>query len=156
MNDRQRIRYATITDLDQIYAIEQRCFPGNTAYSYRQLQYLITKAKSSCLVEEKAGRIRGFTIILFKKNSRICGLETINVDPEFQRNGIGQRLLCAAEKEMKKRGSYFCRLEVSITNKGARNFYKKNGYQDIKVLKKYYRYEHHGSCDAVRMIKKLV
>ncbi len=155
MSERLSIRPATLCDIDELYAIEKKCFPGKTAYSFRQLYYLVTKANSSCFVELQNKRIRGFIIILFRKNSRVAGVETIDVDPDFRRKGIAQRLLRTAEREMHQKGMLYSRLEVSAANHAARLLYTKNGYRAVAVLKNYYHYDHHGSYDAIRMMKRL-
>ena len=95
------IRNAHIDDLEDIITIEQQCFKGDHAYSPQQLKYLLTKANSLALVETKENIIRGFVIILLRKETHIAGLETIDVTPFFQKQGIALRLLTAAEEELK-------------------------------------------------------
>jgi ribosomal protein S18 acetylase RimI-like enzyme len=149
------IRNAEPDDIEAITAIENRCFTKDTAYPKNQLTYLIYKANSTCLVETSAGAIRGFIVALYRKGTRGGYLETLDVDPTFQGQGIGLRLLCAAEEEMKRRRLVFSQLEVSEGNKTAIALYQKAGYKLKKRLAGYYRFEHHGTRDAVRMIKAL-
>lgn len=155
MQDSGRIRKADADDLDTLFDIEKRCFPGETAYSYRQLRYLIIKANSSCFVETCNGCIRGYIIILYRKNSSVAGVETVNVDPCFQKKGIGKKLLRKAEQEMKKKNIRYILLEVATANKAAYRLYESSGFQKIGLLKNYYQYDHHGSYDAFRMMKTL-
>jgi ribosomal protein S18 acetylase RimI-like enzyme len=150
-----QIRKATKADLPAIIALEQKCFPGPLAYSRRQLHYLLTHANSSALVETNNDSLRGFVIILYRKGSRIAGIETIDVDPSAQRCGIGSRLLTAAETEMRARGIRRVRLEVSSQNAPAIQLYRHAGYRDYEFLPNYYIYLHHGSRDAFRMVKDL-
>ena len=149
------IRKATNKDLEQIFKIEQQCFNRYTAYSKKQFNYLITKAHSSCFVETSNQSIRGFIIILYKKNSKIAGIETIDVDPKYQGKGIGTRLMHAAEEEIKKKGINKIRLEVSKNNVAAINLYKKLEYYQTAILHNYYQFYHDGTRDAIRMIKDL-
>jgi len=149
------IRNAYIDDLEHIITIEQQCFKSDHAYSPQQLKYLITKANNLTLVETKENTIRGFIIILLRKGTHIAGLETIDVAPLFQKQGIALQLLTAAEEELKQKNINTIRLEVSVTNHQAIHLYQKQGYTKTKILKNYYQYTHDGSKDAFRMIKKL-
>ncbi len=149
------IRKAIATDIDAIVEIEKRCFPGATAYPKPQLAYLILKANSTCLMETAGPIVKGFVIVLYRKGSKIGCIETIDVDLPHQNQGIGTRLLAAAETDMKSRGIKSSQLEVSEGNKPAILLYQKAGYTIKERLLGYYKYEHCGTHDAVRMVKAL-
>jgi ribosomal protein S18 acetylase RimI-like enzyme len=99
--------------------------------------------------------IRGFIIILFKKRSSVAAIETLGVDPRFQGQGIGQRLLKAGEDEMFASGIKSIRLEVSTNNLSALHLYEKAGYRVATFLPCFYLNPHYGTRDAFRMVKKL-
>lgn len=151
----QNIRVANQKDIDAITQIEQKSFPAQTAYPKRQLAYLALKANSTCLIETQEALLRGFVIVVYRKGSLKGWLETIDVDPAFRGQGTGARLLKAAEDEMRKRGKTVAQLEVSKNNKAAINLYTKAGYAITQSLPSYYKFEHQGTKDAVRMTKKL-
>ena len=135
--------------------IEQKCFSGPIAYSKRQLAYLILHANSASFVESCGGVIRGFVIVTYHQRSLIGHIETIDVDPTYTKLGIGLRLLTFAEEDMRKRGKRWSQLEVSEGNKVAFKLYKKAGYTFKERVKGYYKYEHEGTRDAMRMVKAL-
>jgi ribosomal protein S18 acetylase RimI-like enzyme len=149
------IRKAVLHDLNDIIKIERKCFRGCLAYSPKQLKYLLLEANSNFLLETIQEAIRGFIIILYKRNSEIAGVETLNVDPFHQGKGIGKKLLNAAELDMLYRGITKVRLEVSTGNKRAISLYEKSGFRITRLLKNYYQYEHHDSYDAFRLVKTL-
>ena len=149
------IRQATQNDLEAIFEIEKKCFSEQAAYSKRHLAYLVFHANSTCLVETYDGTIRGFVIAIHRKNSLTSHIETIDVDPACTKSGIGQRLLTSAEEDMRKRGKHRSQLEVSAGNKKALSLYKKSGYTIKEKLHQYYKYDHQGTRDALRMIKPL-
>jgi ribosomal protein S18 acetylase RimI-like enzyme len=157
MKTRRRsiIRSANGNDLDAISVIEQKCFPGPIAYSKRQLAYLLLRANSASFVESCGGVIRGFVIVTFRRGSLTGHIETIDVDPTYAKLGIGLRLLTFAEENMRKSGKRWSQLEVSEGNKAALKLYKKAGYTLKERVKRYYRYEHRGTRDALRMVKAL-
>jgi len=149
------IYIANADEIDAIVEIEKKCFPGKVAYSKYQLEYLILNVNSDCLVEKEDGVIRAFLIVTYRQRSLICNIETIDVDPSFKNRGIGLKLLKAAEVEMKRRGMRWSQLEVSEGNEAALKVYKNAGYEFKKRLEGYYKFEHNGTCNAIRMVKEL-
>jgi len=146
---------ANANEIDAIVEIEQKCFPGKVGYSKRQLEQLILKANSDCLVEKQDGVVRAFLIVTYRPRSLTCNIETIDVDPAFKNRGIGLKLLKAAEIDMKRRGMRWSQLEVSEGNEAALKVYKNAGYKFKERLEGYYKFEHNGTCNAIRMVKTL-
>jgi ribosomal protein S18 acetylase RimI-like enzyme len=149
------IRKASLDDFERIIELENICFTSELAYTRRQLRYLLTKANSTVFVETTNTIVRGFIIILYRKGTRVAGIETVNVDPTFRKQGVGLRLLNAAEEDIRKKGMHKIRLEVSTTNHTAIMLYENAGFKKIAFLKNYYLYDHDDSRDAIRMIKEL-
>jgi len=149
------IRKASLDDFERIIELENTCFISELAYTRRQLRYLLTKANSTVFVETTNTIVRGFIIILYRKGTSVAGIETINVDPAFRKQGAGLRLLNAAEEDIRKKGMNKIRLEVSTTNQAAIMLYENAGFKKIALLKNYYLYDHDDSRDAIRMIKEL-
>jgi ribosomal-protein-alanine N-acetyltransferase len=106
-------------------------------------------------VESYGGTIRGFVIVTYRRGSLTGHIETIDVDPTYKKLGIGSKLLKFAEEDMRKRRKHWSQLEVSEGNKAALKLYKKAGYTLRERVKRYYRYEHGGTRDAMRMVKAL-
>jgi len=146
---------ANANEIDTIVEIEQKCFPGKVGYSKRQLEHLILNANSDCLVEKQDGVIRAFLIVTYNQRSLTCNIETIDVDPAFKNRGIGLKLLKAAEIDMKRRGMRWSQLEVSEGNDAALKVYNKAGYTFKERLEGYYKFEHNGTRNAIRMIRTL-
>jgi ribosomal protein S18 acetylase RimI-like enzyme len=154
-SQRGTIRPACRSDLEPISEIEQKCFSNSSAYSKRHLEYLIYRAKSATFVESYQGVIRGFIIVTYHVRSLTSHVETVDVDPAYTKLGIGLRLLTVAEEDMRKRGKRWSQLEVSEGNKVALKLYGKAGYTPKERIKQYYKYEHEGTRDAMRMVKAL-
>lgn len=149
------VEYANINELDAIFEIEKKCFPGKIAYSKPLLKFLILSSESTCLVEKQDGIIRGFIIIAYTPGSLTCGIETIDVDPAYKKKGIGLKLLQAAEIDMKQKGMRWAQLEVSEGNETALKVYEKAGYEFKERIEGYYEFEHNGTRNAIRMFKPL-
>ena len=73
----------------------------------------------------------------------------------YQNEGIGAKLLEAAETDMKQKYMKYAQLEVSEGNSVALKLYQKAGYVFKENLRNYYRYDHNGTRNAVRMVKLL-
>jgi ribosomal protein S18 acetylase RimI-like enzyme len=149
------IYIASANEIDAIVAIEKKCFPGKVSYSKRQLEHLILNANSDCLVEKEDGVIRAFLIVTYRKGSLTCNIETVDVDPAFKNRGIGLKLVKAAEIDMKRRGMRWSQLEVSEGNEAALKVYKSAGYKFKERIESYYKFEHNGTRNAIRMVKEL-
>jgi ribosomal-protein-alanine N-acetyltransferase len=124
-------------------------------YSKRQIKHLIFNANSDGLVEKQGGVIRGFLIVTYRQGSLTCNIETIDVDPTFKNRGIGLKLLKAAEIDMKQRGMRLSQLEVSEGNEPALKVYRNAGYTFKERIEGYYKFEHNGTRNAIRMVKEL-
>jgi ribosomal protein S18 acetylase RimI-like enzyme len=155
MDDESVVHQIHRLDIPKIVSLEQKCFSAETAYSAKQLQYLITKAHSICIVSKKQDDIQGYLIVLFRKECTVAGIETIGVDPLYRGQGIAAKLLGYAESEIINRGLHRIRLEVSVGNSTAISLYEKSGFRISSLLKNYYQYPHFGSFNAYRMIKEL-
>jgi ribosomal protein S18 acetylase RimI-like enzyme len=149
------ISRATADHIQALFEIEQRCFPGTTSYSKQQLKHLTLHANSTCLVERQGSVIRAFLIVTYREGSLTGHIETIDVDPTFQNQGIGLKLLKAAETDMRQRGMHWSQLELAEGNKAALELYEKAGYKFKEKIEGYYKYEHNGSRNAIRMVKAL-
>jgi ribosomal-protein-alanine N-acetyltransferase len=149
------IQIANVNEIDAIFEIEQKCFPGKVGYSKRQLEHLILNANSDCLVEKQDGVIRAFLIVTYRQGSLTCDIETIDVDPAFKNRGIGLKLLKAAEIDMRRRGMRWSQLEVSEGNEAGLKLYRKAGYKFKERIEGYYKFEHNGTHNAIRMVKAL-
>jgi ribosomal protein S18 acetylase RimI-like enzyme len=147
------IRLAREEDFEGIMRIENACFPGELAYSRAQMRYLVFKSRSVTLVEVSGGAMRGYISMLCRRNSEMACLETIGVLPRYRSQGVGRRLLEAAEKIMISKGAERFRLEVSAGNKAAISMYRKAGYSITETLPEFYIYDHNGTRTAYRMEK---
>ncbi|WP_319466842.1 ribosomal protein S18-alanine N-acetyltransferase [uncultured Pseudodesulfovibrio sp.] len=121
-------------DLDELIELEKLCF----AYSWTRDQFLL-------------GLERGAYVILgVRQNAKIVGyiafsmiddeMEILNlaVHPNCRRGGLGSRLLKRAFEICRAGGITKSFLDVKVSNKPAIDLYKKFGYSQIGVRKKYY------------------
>ncbi len=128
------LRNASKNDVNEIYALEQRCFEQD-AFSIRQFSYLVGKANSEFVVVCQKNIIVAYLIILKRKNSKQYRIYSIAIAPEARGLGMGKMLMEYAEKISHKEGIKKISLEVSEKNTVAINLYKSQNYQLISRKK---------------------
>ena len=74
-------------------------------------------------------------------------VSNVAVDPQYQRHGIGRRLMLALCLEAAKRHCVSLSLEVRITNTGAQELYRSFGFAPAGIRKRYYE----NTVDAIVM-----
>lgn len=90
---------------------------------------LVDAARLPGFVAEAEGRIVGLITLDFGPG----GCEVVTLDAFIPRQGIGTRLLAAAEAEAVRRGAQRVWLITSNDNTGALTFYQKRGYRIVAV-----------------------
>lgn len=140
-------------DIDQIVELEKRAFPVGP-YPRSLLKRILKSTKSFNYVLEVDGRIIGY-VVAIPLDEYSADVESIAIDPNFQRSGYGGLMMNAIEDEMKKRGFAYSVLEVRDENYESIAFYKRHGYEEIEYLPNYYHEKFRGSRGAYRMRKAL-
>ncbi|MEO9386388.1 GNAT family N-acetyltransferase [Chromobacterium phragmitis] len=95
----------------------------------------MTGEDRTILLAEQAGEVKAFATVMtqamppapFLQARRVCRIGTIVVDEAHQGQGIGSRLLAAAEDWGHAQGADEVRLEVMQFNRSAQDFYARHG-----------------------------
>lgn len=121
-------------DIPEIGALERLCF--SDPWSEEMLFSFFSSPYFFGAALREGGKIVGYACgsALFET----AELAIVAVEKEFRRCGAGQALLREAERRAKALGAAEMLLEVRLSNKPALNLYRKNGYAEIAVRKKYY------------------
>ncbi|HLE87860.1 MAG TPA: GNAT family N-acetyltransferase [Candidatus Brocadiaceae bacterium] len=145
---------ANLLDLLAIEQLEKDCFPTE-AFNRHLIKNLLTNTKSVIIkATEPSVEIVGNIIGSTKRENcisvgRIFSLCVLDV---YRKKGIATRLVRLLEEEFSLRGIKKIRLEVSIHNTIAQQFYKRLGYSmSTIVLPGFYN----DGTDALVMIKGL-
>ena len=95
---------------------------------------MIGKEKEfSFFAHDEAGKIVGGLIVYAEKSSIF--IDILWVSDKLRNCGVGSRLIAAAEDEGRKLGIQYSTTDTFAFQ--AVDFYKKNGYQEIGVIKEY-------------------
>jgi ribosomal-protein-alanine acetyltransferase len=109
----------------------------------------LAHAESLVLAARAGDQVAGFAVMHF--GEEVAHLNLLAVDTQYQRRGIGQRLLAWLEESAVTAGVFLICLEVRSRNPSAIRFYRNRGYQEAGRLPRYYS----GREDAVRMTRDL-
>lgn len=145
------LRPATLDDLPALVELEDRCFDYDRL-SRRNFQWMITRANASLILAEGDGRLFGYSLVLFHQGTSLARLYSIAIDPRARGNGLGQKLLQAAEASARGHDCAYLRLEVRPDNKAAIGLYERNGYSPFARVQDYYQ-DH---SEALRFEKRIL
>ena len=148
---RYDVRPLTLTQLDECWRLDQRCFVDGEAYSRDTFEYLLTAPESvSYRAVTQGGGMVGFIIGLVEPD-HTGHVTTVGVAPEHRRRGVAQRLMEKVEEGFSRRDVRIVRLEVRSVNTGAQQLYRNLGYVVTQRLPRYYS----NGGDGLLMIKAL-
>ncbi|CAN5665502.1 MAG: ribosomal protein S18-alanine N-acetyltransferase [Pyrinomonadaceae bacterium] len=148
---RYDVRPLTISQLDECWHLDQRCFVDGEAYSRETFEYLLTAPESvSYRAVTSGGVMVGFVIGLVEPD-HTGHVTTVGVTPEHRRRHLGKRLMLQVEEGFRRRNVRLVRLEVRSLNTAAQKVYENLGYAVTQRLPKYYS----NGGDGLLMLKSL-
>src|SRR5690606_38950918 len=132
-----RIRRAMPAELPVLVALEDASFSGDRL-SPRQWRRHLGSDRAIVLVAVEGGHLFGAAVVFLRAGSRVARLYSMAVSAQARGRGLGARLLAAAERAARRRGSDRMRLEVRADNATAARLYERAGYRRIARLGAYY------------------
>jgi ribosomal-protein-alanine N-acetyltransferase len=143
------------SDLEELYAIDQACYPTGIAYSRRMLRWYLNQRGALCVVAQAEGTgtagasLLGFIIADVKGAKGY--IVTIDVLKEHRRSGVGTALLQETERRLAQDGVRYVELQTATNNEAGVAFWRQHGYRSVGVTRGYYL----GHIDAYEMLKEL-
>jgi ribosomal protein S18 acetylase RimI-like enzyme len=133
-------RPAELADAAALEAIDEATWsPRVTPSDYHPGQYFDRINPDDVIVALAAGRVAGFVLLRrptpLASNSHVLMVGGLAVSPGHQRQGVGRRLMAAAEEEAARRRASRLTLHVLSANEGAVGFYERQGYEVEGVLR---------------------
>ena len=142
------IRRMTLEDIPEVVEIEKQCF--SLPWSAKSFEDSISRDDTIFLVCEEREKddvvvtgYMGLYIIFDEAN-----VTNVAVSPSFRKKGSGEALVAAAKVEAKEAGAESIFLEVRVSNEPAISLYKKQGFEELGIRKKFYE---HPVEDAIIM-----
>jgi ribosomal-protein-alanine N-acetyltransferase len=157
-----RIREYRPEDFNELWLLDQTCFPPGISYSRFELMHYIRGRGAFTLVAEgDDAKIGGFIVAECRRGVRGSKSQsqfatghiiTIDVAEWARRSGVGTLLMDEAELRMCNENCDVTYLEAAVDNVAAIAFYKGRGYGVLNSIPHYYNDE----IDALVMGKRLV
>ena len=144
------IRDAEPSDIPALVDLEKRCFETDLL-SPRSFRHFLTRGNADVFLDEEGGKLRGYCLVLYHRNTSLARLYSMAVDPKCRKQGVASALLGFAEKRALSEGATRMRLEVNQKNRAAQKLYRQHDYDKFAVYLDYY--EDH--ANALRMEKDL-
>jgi len=151
VNVRYDLRPLTVSQIDECWRLDQRCFVDGEAYSRDTFDYLLTTPESVAYrIVMQNGAMAGFVIGLLEPD-HTGHITTIGIAPEHRRRRLASCLMETIESGFQRRDVRIVRLEVRSSNVSAQKLYLNLGYSVTQRLPKYYS----NGGDGLLMVKSL-
>ncbi|CAN5190280.1 MAG: GNAT family N-acetyltransferase [Pyrinomonadaceae bacterium] len=148
---RYDVRPLTLSQLDEVWGLDQRCFMDGEAYSRDTFEYLLTSPEAIAYrAVMPDGAMVGFIVGLIEPD-KTGHITTIGVAPEHRRRRLAQRMMHKVEDGFRRRHISTVRLEVRSVNTGAQQLYRNLGYTVTQRLPRYYS----NGGDGLLMVKPI-
>lgn len=142
----------TIDQLKEVLRLNIRCFRDGDNYTKHTFDYLLNEPRTlSYRILAASGEMVAFAFVMENENGS-AHLTTIGVAPEHRRRGLAQMLLAHIESALHHRDLKTIMLEVRVSNAGAQELYRRNGYTVVQRINKYYT----NGEDCYLMMKGLI
>lgn len=148
MVHRSGLRKMTMSDISTVHAIETRVAIG--PWSEKLFADCINVGYE-CWVLVDDQQVMGYGILSYGPHE--AHILQLAIDPDYHRQGLGQKLLQHLLSMAKLHGSEEIFLEVRQSNQAAINLYKKYNFVEVGVRKDYYPADDYGQTkeDAITM-----
>jgi len=147
------IRYAKVSDIGQIHAVNKECLP--LYYATYELMIIMSMNQYFIVVAENEtiGKIIGFLIARIERDNQVHIL-SFGVSQNYRKHGIGTKLIKFLQSGLNLKYRLLT-LYVHTENVNAIRFYKKNGFVVNNIVENYYLGSLKGcrSYDAYFMVK---
>ncbi|PRO66366.1 ribosomal protein S18-alanine N-acetyltransferase [Alkalicoccus urumqiensis] len=135
MESNHSIRLMGVTDIPAVLDVEIESFA--TPWTQEAFYQEVAKNKFAYyFVAEEAEQILGYCgLWVIVDDAHITNIAVL---PGRRREGIGDSLLLASMNMAKMLGAQRLSLEVRVSNEAAQNLYRRHGFQDGGLRRRYY------------------
>lgn len=134
------LRVGTPDDVGLMFELDLLCFDVPFRFDLRSMRQYATHPDALVLIAEANGAMHGFVIInpSRRRALRSAYVTTLDVHPEFRRQGIASALLAEAECRAAASGATSMQLHVFDGNLAAIRFYEAAGYEQALFTEDFY------------------
>ena len=144
------IRRMSQADIPSVVEIEEQCF--SLPWSEKSFEDSLMREDTIFLVCEENENLTGGSTIVGYMGLYLsfdeASVTNVAVSPVFRKKGYGEALVVTAKEVAKEAGAECIFLEVRQSNAPAISLYKKLGFEELGIRKKFYE---HPVEDAIIM-----
>ncbi len=137
--------------IDDVYEIDKLSVP--IPWSKKSIEEEMNNMLANFIVAKEDEKVVGFAMCWFIMDE--CHIGNIAVHPDYRHQKIASKLLDELLKGTKEHGTNYLLLEVRVSNIPAINLYKKLGFEEVVIRKKYYKNPDGSYEDAIIMNKNI-
>ena len=128
------------SDFDSLYAVEEFCFQQSLRFTRTYMRRIIQAPNAATWIAEESSSLVGFAVVEWTPNSSEIAayIQTIEVAPQFRRQGVAAELLLRAESSAQEAGAHSIWLHVDVGNAAALHLYETRGYENQGKEENYY------------------
>lgn len=145
------LRLARMGDAPRIAGLSRTLIEAGLPWSWtpRRVAAHMRAREHLTVIAVNGGELAGFALAQF--GNRSVHVSLLGVAHEYQRHGLGRRLMTWVEETAGIAGLFLMQLEVRAGNRQALRFYASLGYRETSRTAKYYS----GVEDAIRLERDL-
>ncbi len=148
---RGALRTLSLSDLNELWQLDMRCFVDGEAYERETFRYLLSNPDAIARqVRSEYDEMSAFAIGVVEPDG-VGHITTIGVAPEYRRRGLARLMLHEIERSFIARGVTTVHLEVRVSNQAAQKLYEHLAYVVVQRMDKYYS----NGDDGYLMVKSL-
>jgi len=148
---RGALRPLLLSDLNELWQLDMRCFVDGEAYERETFRYLLSNPDAIARqIRSEYDEMTAFAIGVIEKDG-VWHITTVGVAPEYRRRGLARLILHEIERSFGARGVTTVRLEVRTQNIAAQKLYEQIGYVTVQRMNQYYS----NGDDGYLMVKSL-
>jgi len=148
---RGALRPLLLSDLNELWQLDMRCFVDGEAYERETFRYLLSNPDTIARqIRSEYDEMSAFAIGVIEQDG-VGHITTIGVAPEYRRRGLARLILHEIERSFAARAVTTVRLEVRVQNAAAQKLYEQLGYVIVQRMGTYYS----NGDDGYLMVKSL-
>ena len=121
--------------IDEVYEIDKLSVP--IPWSKKSIEEEMNNMLAEFHVALEDNKVVGFAMCWFIMDE--CHIGNVVVHPDYRKQQIATKLINSLLEKCSEHGTKYLLLEVRISNIPAQNLYRKLGFNDLVVRKKYYK-----------------
>lgn len=125
-------------ELREMVDLERICFPPPSNYDLRTLRMFVSLNGAGLLRRREIVNERPLLVAFHLFDCLAAELITLDVHPDFRRNGLGSLLLTESLNKLREFGHSLVSCQIAVDNVPSLELHRRFGFEPVRRLKNYY------------------